>query len=175
MAGLSCTVTDNMPVDVHPFVAVNVNCAMPAETAVTNPVLFTVATPGLDDNQVPPEEGDNCVVLPKQIEEGPAKLTGTVVFILTADVVSDAHPVLFCVNINRALPWEIPVTRPEFVMLATAGLTDVQVPPVEGDIWVVCPTQTEDGPDTCATGFGLTCITALATALQPKLLVTVTK
>lgn len=57
-------------------VLVKVKVAEPAETPVTKPALFTVATAGLLLAQVPPLVGDKVVVNPAQMLEAPVMLTG---------------------------------------------------------------------------------------------------
>lgn len=51
------------------------------------------------------------------------------------------------------LPCETPVTKPALVMVATAGLVEIQVPPVDGVKVVVVPIQIRADP--VMTGSGL--------------------
>jgi hypothetical protein len=52
-------------------VLVNTNVALPACTPVTTPALLMVAVSGSLLDQVPPETGDNVVVLPAQTTPEP--------------------------------------------------------------------------------------------------------
>jgi hypothetical protein len=57
---LMLTVTGGVGNEAQPVVLdININVAVPGATAVTNPVLSTVATEGLVLDQVPPVVGDN--------------------------------------------------------------------------------------------------------------------
>ena len=56
----------------QPVGKVKINFALPADTPVTTPELFTVATAGLVLVHVPPVVGSNCVVVPTQIAFEPA-------------------------------------------------------------------------------------------------------
>jgi hypothetical protein len=67
------------------------------------------------------------------------------------------------------------VTTPRLDTEATDGLELAHVPPVVGDNVVVEPTQIVEGPVTDTTGFGLTFMVMLGTALHPISLVTVTR
>ena len=86
----------------------------------------------------------------------------------------EIHPVDELVNVKVALPFEIPVTVPEFEIVATVGLLLDQIPPVFGDSELVPPMHIF--PDPIITGIGLLCtpILAIATAEHPTELVTVT-
>lgn len=64
------------------------NVAVPADTPVTTPALDTVATAGALLAQVPPEVGDNVVVLPAQMVFGPVILVGVSAFTVTLAVVA---------------------------------------------------------------------------------------
>jgi hypothetical protein len=63
-------------------------------------------------------------------------------FTVTALVVAEQP--LLAVNVNVALPAETPVMTPEVLLIvATAVLELIHVPPVEGLAGIVEPTQTE--------------------------------
>lgn len=57
------------------------------------------------------------------------------------DVGLDVQPVEFSVKVKVTCPAETPVTNPEPLTVATAGLDEVQTPPVEGVTVVVDPIQ----------------------------------
>lgn len=59
---------------------------------------------------------------------------------------ADEHPVEELVNIKVVLPFEIPVTKPPLLTVATVGLELVHVPPVTGAKDVVVPAQIVTGP-----------------------------
>lgn len=112
--------------------SVNVNVAVPGLRPVTIPVLVTEAIEGLLLVHVPPDVGLNVVVAPTQIVVFPETFIVGLGKIVIAEDVSDLHPVDELVNINLAVPVDNPVTTPEFVILATEGFTDCQVPPDDG-------------------------------------------
>src|SRR5690606_38376991 len=59
-SGPLLTVTTVEESDLHPVAAlVKINRTVPSEWAVTRPLLFTLATEGLDEIQLPPEEGSS--------------------------------------------------------------------------------------------------------------------
>ena len=57
--------------------------------------------------------------------------------------VTALQPVVVSVNMNVTFPAAIPVTSPELVTVAFDTSLLVQVPPVEGDRFIVLPAQTE--------------------------------
>jgi hypothetical protein len=64
---------------------------------------------------------------------------------------------------------------PPLATVAIAGLLLVHTPPVFGDKVVVAPIQIELLPVMFTTGLAFTFMSAVGTAVQPKLLVTVTE
>jgi len=139
--GVGFTVTAVVGIETHPEASVNVNVAVPAETAVTTPAFVTVATEALLLAQVPPVDGDKPVVAPIQILLGPVTLTIGVEVTVTVPVATETHPVLLLVKMNVDVPAETAVTTPAFVTVATPGFVLTQVPPEAGDKVVVAPTQ----------------------------------
>ena len=120
------------------------------------------------DAQVPPVVGDKVVVLPVQMVVGPVTETvGLPVMVTTVEGL-ELHPVVALVNVKVAVPAPIAVTTPELLMVATAVLLDVHVPPLEGDKEVVDPTQTGFDPVTVTTGLGLTVIKDPAEVVAPQ-------
>lgn len=88
------TVTGSVGAETQPvFVLVNVNVAVPAETAVTTPALVTVATAGLLLDQVPPVLGDKPVISPIQSVLTPMMLTIGIGSTVTGAVARDTQPV----------------------------------------------------------------------------------
>ena len=102
-------------------ILVKVKVTNPEEIPVTKPVEVTVAIPGLLLAQKPPEEGISCVVNPTHIIFEPETLISGVVLTKTCDVAFELHPVEASVNVNVALPLEIPVTIPLLLTLAISG------------------------------------------------------
>ena len=81
---------------------------------------------------VPPLEGVKLDKLPTQIAPLPVRLMVGLSFTVIEDVGDEIQPETLLVNVKVAVPPEIPVITPEFVMVATAGLELVQVPPLVG-------------------------------------------
>jgi hypothetical protein len=135
---------------------VKVNVAVPAVTPVTTPALETVATAGLLLNQVPPLEGDKVVVAPTQIVLAPEILTAGCASKVTAEVVAEQFGEVPLVNVNVAVPADIPVTKPALVTVAMAGALLTHVPPLVGDKVVVEPTQIVLIPVILTTGNAVT-------------------
>jgi hypothetical protein len=100
--------------------------------------LVIVATEGLLLIHVPPVAGRKDVVAPIQIVAGPLSVVAGLPFTLMGMVPAAVHPEDE-VKLIKANPLEIPVTRPEFVILATVGLLLVQTPPDVGETVVVDP------------------------------------
>lgn len=92
--GVLLTVTGSVGAETQPvLVLVNVNVAVPAETAVTTPALVTVATAGLLLDQVPPVLGDKPVISPIQSVLTPMMLTIGIGSTVTGAVARDTQPV----------------------------------------------------------------------------------
>lgn len=83
---------------------VNVKVAEPVATPVTIPPFVTVATEGLEDVHVPPVVGDNVVVDPIQIFEGPVILTVGLALMVIAVVAFEGQLVIELVNTKVAVP-----------------------------------------------------------------------
>jgi hypothetical protein len=165
--GLVFTVITAVGNEAQPSGFVKVNVAVPAETPVTTPELFTVATAGLLLDHVPPVEGDNVVVELMQIVFAPDILAAKFPFTVTAAVGNEAQPSGF-VKVNVAVPAETPVTTPELFTVATAGLLLDHVPPVEGDNVVVELMQIVFAPDILAAKFPFTVTAAVGNEAQPS-------
>ena len=93
----------------------------------------TVATERLLLVHVPPVVGDNVVVEPSQMVEGPVIVAVGGLSTVTFEVASDAQPVLELVNVKLAVPVLTPVTSPELFTVATAELLLTQLPPEVGE------------------------------------------
>ena len=65
------------------------------------------------------------------------------------------------------MPGETPVTTPELLMVATAELLLVHVPPVDGDNVVVVPIQIVDEPTIFTTGLPITVIDVEGLEIHP--------
>jgi hypothetical protein len=71
-SGIVLTLTTSLGNEVHPVDnSVYINRAVPVDTPVTIPELFTTATDGLVLDHIPPVAGDNVVVAPGQMEDEP--------------------------------------------------------------------------------------------------------
>ena len=150
----------------------------PADTPVTTPDALTAATAVLVLLQVPPVPvPESDIADDPQIEVAPeivpAAGAGLTVIALKATTVPQP---LVMVYLIVSAPAETPVTTPEALTVATAGVTLLQVPPVVPEALaraIVAEGQTTARPVMVpATGNGLTVIIADATAV-PQLLVTV--
>jgi hypothetical protein len=71
------------------------------------------------------------------------------------------HPEVVLVNVILAVPPVTPVTTPPLLIVATAGLELIQVPPVVGVKLAVAPIQTVAGDGTVIIGNALTVIEAV--------------
>ncbi len=80
---------------------------------------------------------------------------------------ADIQPVEEEVNINLTVPCDIPVTIPPLVIVATAILVLVQVPPDDGDIVVVFPTQIGLFPVIETVGLAFTVMGKVAADIHP--------
>jgi hypothetical protein len=165
--GSALTVIAPVGEDTQPvFESVKMKVAVPAEIPVTTPALVTVATVGSLLTHVPPVVGDKVVVSPTQTLAGPVILTAGAAFTVTAGVGADVQPVDVLVNVNVAVPAEIPVTTPALVTVATDGLLLIQIP-LPGESVVVPPIQTLVGP-VILTGEGAFTVTVgVGTDVQP--------
>lgn len=147
VVGLAITETEDEGREVQPVAAdVNTNVALPWLSPVTTPLLFILATVDWRLIHVPPEFGENEVVLPTHIGDGPVSdITGLACTVITLLMVA-SHPVADCTYLKLACPAPSPVTNPALEMLATEGVSDIQVPPTVGLSCVVWPIQILDGP-----------------------------
>lgn len=151
--GLDKTVMALFKVELHPVeFCVNVKLACPAPIPVTKPLLLTVAMDEFNDVHVPPTVGLSWPVWPIQIFGLPSTAITGPLFTVTTEEESDLQPVVELVNTNLAVPKAMADTKPLLFIVATDGLDEVQVPPVEGSNWVVLPRQIEAGPDTLIDG-----------------------
>ena len=121
IVGAAFTVT--VAVTEHPLLSVYVITDVPADTPVTRPVLFTVATPGDADTHgftaagVP--DPVSCVVWPIHTVSVPV----IVGFGFTVTVAVTEHPLL-SVYVITDVPADTPVTRPVLFTVATPGDAD---------------------------------------------------
>lgn len=150
--------TGSVKSDWQPLSLVYLNEATPFVSPVTVPFAVTVATDGLLLTHVPPLEGNNVVEAPAQIILSP--LIPTVGFMATAIdcVAAEMHPVDVSVKIKPVLPKLIPCTIPVLVTVATDGLRELQLPPVEGNKFVDPPMHIVWGPEIPTVGPLLTVI-----------------
>ena len=144
--GLAFMVTGFVGFDTQPVEEfVKTKVALPAFTPVTRPALLTVAIATLLLVHVPPLVGLNVVVAPAHMVEFPVIETAGFGFTVMAFVGFDTQPLDF-VNIKVVAPALTPVTRPELLTVAIAGLLLLQVPPVVGLRVVVVPIHILLGP-----------------------------
>ena len=115
---------------------------------------------------VPPEEGKSCVLVPIQMEASPVISIIGFGFTWIEVVGSEAHPVAVCVNVNVAVPSDIPNTAPILFTVATAGLLLDHVPLTVGVTVVIAPTQMELDPEIFTVGLALTTIEVDVTDTQ---------
>lgn len=166
--GLAFTAINIVSTEVHPVdVSVNINPAVPADTPCTNPVLVTVATPGLRLVQLPPIVGATIVVAPAHTVVGPVVFTAGLLWTVIGDDAFELHPVFVSVNVNVTVPGDTPVMMPPSVIVATEGLLLTHWPPDDGKIDVVPPLQMEDGPFMVTAGFPFTDTWRFPEELQP--------
>lgn len=166
--GRALTVTGKVGVETQPVTElVNVKFTVPALTPVTTPAFVTVAMAGFVLTQVPPDVGDNAVVLPTQIVLPPVILTTGRALTVTAGVAAETQPEAVLVKVKVAIPADTPVTTPPLVTVATPALMLDQVPPLLGDKVVVLPTQMMVGPVMLTTGVLFTVTAAVGSDTQP--------
>lgn len=154
---------------------VKVKVALPALTPTTTPLFVTEATEGLELVHIPPLVGDTEDEELMHIGLDPVTLTVGLLLTVIGVVAREVHPVEVWVNVNVAVPPDIPVTTPPLVTVATAALLLVHVPPVFGSKDVVLPTQIVDEPATFTVGLAFTPMVVKAVPVHPKLFVTVTR
>jgi hypothetical protein len=131
---------------------------VPAETPVTTPVASIVATAGVALLHVPPAVASVRVVVdPMQTVSVPPIAAGKG---LTVTVAVTRQPVGNVYDITD-VPAVTPVTTPAPVIVATAGVALLHVPPAVASVKVVVdPTQTDNVPPIDA-GNGLTVTVAV--------------
>jgi hypothetical protein len=150
VAGKGLTVT--VIVTKQPVGMVYEMTEVPTDTPVTSPEELIVATAGVELLHVPPAVTSLSVVVdPWQTEEVPAIAAGKG---LTVTVLVIKQPVGIVYEITDVPP-DIPVTTPEELIVATASVALLQVPPGVASLSVVVdPAQTVDVP-VIAAGKGL--------------------
>ena len=137
ITGFPLTVIGAVGSDVQPPVPMKVNVALPALTAVTTPLFVTVATNVLLDVHVPPVDGDNVVVSPTQMISSPVMLTEGLLVTVNGEEDKEVQFEALLTNVNVAIPVPTAVTNPLLLIVAIAVLLLVQVPPVDGNRFVV--------------------------------------
>jgi hypothetical protein len=169
--GFALTVNGEVAIELHPvLVNVYVKVAVPAATAVINPVLDIVATDVLLLTHVPNVVGLTVVVPPIHSE-----VLDPVIFVVgraltvTVFVAFDGHNVVLLVNVKVTVPPLTPVTTPPLVTVATPVLLLTQVPPDVGLKVVVDPTQIVLAPVMLTIGFAFTVNGEVAIELHPVL------
>jgi hypothetical protein len=148
---------------------VKVRVTVPAVTPVTTPAFVMVATAVLLLVQVPPVFGVTFAVVPTHTAVAPAN-TGSA---FTVKLTVAEQPVDVCVNVRVTVPAVKPVTTPAFVIVATAVLLLVQVPPVFGVTFAVEPMHNAVAPPKVGAP-GTTLITTFALANEVQLFALVT-
>ncbi len=151
-------------------VRLKMNLTVPADIPDTRPALFTVAMAAFELVHVPPVVGDNWLVKPAQIVEGPVKDTAGGVLTVTGDELSEIQP-LASVNVNRALPGPTAVTTPVLAsMVATEGFKAVHVPALTGETAsvVVAATHIWVAPVILTTGLLFIVTAAVGNDTQPE-------
>ena len=149
---------------------VKVKYTEPSASAVTTPLLVTLAMVELLLAQVPPDVGVRLVVVPTQRVVGPVTLTTGRALIVTPAVAMDTQPVVVLVKVNVTVPTATPVTTPSFATVAMAGSLLDQVPPDVGDKVVVDPIQILLEPVMLTTGNGFTVTGEVAAEIHPVVL-----
>jgi hypothetical protein len=109
-----------------------VNVAVPGFKADTIPLFVMLAIEGLLLIQIPPVVGENEVVVPTQITDGPFIVVKGLSKTVSTIELSDLHPVRFSVKRNFALPAVNAVTIPLFVIFAIPGAELTHTPPLFG-------------------------------------------
>jgi hypothetical protein len=115
----------------------------PAETPVTTPPASTVATAGFVDDQTPPAVASASVLVDPTQRLPPLVMAATTGRALTVSVSVVSQPVDAILYLIRDVPAVTGVTTPAALIVATAGVPLVQVPPaIASDSARVEPTQT---------------------------------
>ena len=145
IVGTALTVT--VAVDLHPLLLVNVITLVPAFTPVTKPMLLTVATVVVEE-----VHGLVVAVVPDPVSRvvEPAHTVRVPVidgaaFIVTVVLTLFLHPFVLVAVIYTivTVPAATPVTTPEALTVAIAGVALLQAPPVVVSVSVVVlPTHT---------------------------------
>lgn len=107
------------------------------------------------------------MVDPIQISASPFNIGVGLPFTVTGAEGLDIQPE-FNVKVKVAIPWLMAVTTPELLMVATAGLELVQVPPEEGVNVVVPPTHIAVAPVIVTSGLSLTFTCSEGRDTQPE-------
>ena len=105
------------------------------------PPLFIEAIDGLLEVQVPPLAGVKLDKLPTQMASLPVRLIVGLSLTVIEAVGDETQPDTLLVNLKAAVPPEIPVITPEFVIVATSGSELDQVPPLVGVTVALRPAQ----------------------------------
>lgn len=123
---------------------------------MTRPLEVVTATSGLVLYQIPAEAEDRVVLKPKQISSVPDtdKVAGGNTVMLTEEL--DVQPVDASVKRKDVVPVETAVTKPVLEMVATAGLPELQVPPLFGSSCVLSPIHNRERPLSVVPGLACT-------------------
>lgn len=140
------TAIDIVSSETHQLVdSINVNVALPTDFPVTIPELFILATPLLLLIHIPPEVGDNEVVLLTQIPAAPKRETSG---IPTTAIGVDNTAVQPSVDINKidAFPLPTPVITPVVDMVTILSSDEDQTPLTDALTNVFSPPHIVEGP-----------------------------
>ena len=138
---IQSSVSDNPPIGGGPYTAMvidssetqpfvdstKVKVALPTEFPVTTPELFTLATELLLLIQIPPEVGDNVVVVLTQISDGPRRVTTGFSTTVIGVESSFVHPALEIKEIV-VFPPLTPVITPVELIVAMDTFEEDHVP-----------------------------------------------
>ena len=126
---------------------------LPAALPVTLPAESMVAIVGSAMPQKPPvTESARVIVVPTQVDEGPAmgEARHTGITVMPAVVVAVPQILVF-VNVMVALPAASPFTIPEVLMVATDGADELHVPLAVSVRVIALPAHTDAAPDMAET------------------------
>lgn len=166
--GLAFTTTGAVGSETQPVEDwVYTKVALPGLIPMTRPALLTVAMVGFKLDQLPLTVGDNEVLAPSQIVEGPIIVAAGLLFTVMVVEATDVHPVELSVNTKVAVPGATPVTMPLWLMVAILGLLLTQLPPLDGSKAVEVPTQIFAGPFNEIEGLPFTVTCKLVPEAQP--------
>lgn len=131
------------------------------------PALLITAMPGLLLIHTPPEAGIAEEVSPIHNVLSPVSDAAGLILTVIISVESEIQPDNDSIKINLAVPTPIPVAMPPALMVATALLELIQMPPVDGCKVVFEPMHIFLGPVIRAVGLPYTTTDKALTEAQP--------